>query len=131
MLMPRFMECSASRGEPSTVKVDIVEGSGEAGRTIHVNAPFRGRFSIQKQTFHAEDRYRGWYDLKQRNHPHWRPISWKVRYLEVNRPCRREISWKVQGQQGEPSMLLPRIMEGSVSRSKPSTVKVDIMDGSI
>ena len=37
----------------------------------------------------------------------------------------------VQGQQGEPSMLMPRFMEGSVSRSEPSTVKTDIVDGSI
>ena len=33
---------------PSTVKVDIVEGSGEAGRTIHDNAPYHGRFDIMK-----------------------------------------------------------------------------------
>ena len=83
------MDGSILGSEPSTLEPDIVEGSGEAGRTIHVNATFHGRFSIQERTFHAEDRYRGWFDIKQRNRPHWRPISWKVRYLEVNRPCRR------------------------------------------
>ena len=83
------MEGSIFRSEPSMSEVDFVEGSGAAGRTVHVIAPFHGRFSIQKQTFHAEDQYHGWFDLKQRNRPHWMPISWKVRYLEVNRPCRR------------------------------------------
>ena len=47
MLLPRIMEGSVSRSKPSTVKVDIMEGSGAAGRTIHVIAPFHGRFSIQ------------------------------------------------------------------------------------
>ena len=51
MLMPRFMEGSVSRSEPSTPKVDIVEGSGEAGRTVHVNAPFRGWFGVRIKLF--------------------------------------------------------------------------------
>ena len=68
MLMPRFMEGSVSRSEPSTVKVDImdgsilgsepstlepdiVEGSGEAGRTVHVNAPYHGRFGVRIKKF--------------------------------------------------------------------------------
>ena len=68
-LEAHIMEGSIFRSEPSTLEPDIVEGSGEAGRTIHVNAPFRGRFSIQKQTFHAEDRYRGWYKGSRANPP--------------------------------------------------------------
>ena len=92
----------------------FVEGSVSRGRTIH-----------------GEGRYHGWFDLKQRNRPHWRPISWKVRYLEVDRPRWSPTSWMAQGQQGEPSMLMPRFMEGSVSRSEPSTPKTDIVDGSI
>ena len=47
MLLPRFMEGSVSRSEPSTPKTDIVDGTRAAGRTLHDNAPFHGRFSIQ------------------------------------------------------------------------------------
>ena len=51
MLMPRFMEGSVSRSEPSTPKVDIVEGSGEAGRTIHIGGPYHGRFGVRITLF--------------------------------------------------------------------------------
>ena len=37
----------------------------------------------------------------------------------------------VQGQQGEPSTIMPRFMEGSVSRDEPSTIMPRIMDGSV
>ena len=41
------MEGSIFRSEPSMLEVDIVEGSGEAGRTIHDNAPFHGWFGVR------------------------------------------------------------------------------------
>ena len=37
----------------------------------------------------------------------------------------------VRGQKGEPSTLEVDIMDGSISRGEPSTLKVNIMDGSI
>ena len=39
--------------EPSTLKVDIADGSILQDLTFHVNAPYRGRFSIQARTFHT------------------------------------------------------------------------------
>ena len=147
-LEAHIMEGSVSGGEPSTPKTKIVDGSRAAGRTVHVNAPFHGRFNIQKQTFHAEDRYRGWFDIKQRNRPHWRPISWMVRYKTAE-PSTLEahiVNGSILG--SEPSMSEPDIVEGSGAagrtvhdnapfhgrftiQGQPSTVKVDIVDGSI
>ena len=45
------MEGSIFRSEPSMLEVDIVEGSGEAGRTIHVNALYHGWFGVRIKLF--------------------------------------------------------------------------------
>ena len=45
------MEGSIFRSEPSTLEPDIVEGSGEAGRTIHVNALYHGWFGVRITLF--------------------------------------------------------------------------------
>ena len=45
------MDGSIFRSEPSMEEVDIVEVSGEAGRTIHVNAPYHGRFGVRIKLF--------------------------------------------------------------------------------
>ena len=58
------MEGSIFRSEPSMSEVDIVEGSGAAGRTVHDNAQFHGRFNIQKQTFHAGAQYHGRFGVR-------------------------------------------------------------------
>ena len=47
-------------------------------RTVHDSVPNHGRFKSQKRTFHAEGQYHGWFDIKQRNLPRWRSISWTV-----------------------------------------------------
>ena len=39
--------------EPSTLKVDIADGSILQDLTVHANAPYRGWFSIQARTFHT------------------------------------------------------------------------------
>ena len=57
--MPRIMEGSMSRAEPSALKPEIVEGSISQDRTLHENALHHGRFSIQSGTIRAEARNRG------------------------------------------------------------------------
>ena len=41
------MEGSGSRAEPSTLEVDIAEGSESRGRTIHAKGMNRGWFGYQ------------------------------------------------------------------------------------
>ena len=45
------MEGSIFRSEPSMSEVDFVEGSRAAGRTLHDNAPFHGRFGVRITLF--------------------------------------------------------------------------------
>ena len=45
------MDGSIFRSEPSMSEVDFVEGSRAAGRTIHDNAPFHGRFGVRIKLF--------------------------------------------------------------------------------
>ena len=75
--------------EPSTLKVDIADGSILQDLTFHVNAPYRGRFGVQGL-----------------NLPHLGPESWMVRVSGV-----------------EPSTLEVDIVDGSVSRREPSTLR--------
>ena len=63
------MDGSILGSEPSTLEPDIVEGSGEAGRTIHVNATFHGRFSIQERTIHVNAPFRGRFGVQGANRP--------------------------------------------------------------
>ena len=92
----------------------FMDGSGAVGRT-----------------FHAEGPNHGWFDIKQRNLPCWRPVSWMVQVLEANLPCWRSISWMVQYEITEPSTLEVDIMEGSAAKGEPSTLEANIVDGSI
>ena len=107
-----------------------MEGSGAAGRTIHVNATFHGRFSIQERTLHGEGRYHGWFRGSRENRPCYCPVSWKVQYPGANLPRRRPISWMVRSKTAEPSTLEAHIMEGSIFRSEPSMSEVDFVEGS-
>ena len=52
-LGPESWTVRVSGVEPSTVEVDIVDGSILQDLTVHANAPYRGRFSIQARTFHG------------------------------------------------------------------------------
>ena len=63
------MEGSIFRSEPSMSEVDIVEGSRAAGRTIHDNAPYHGRFSIQGRTIHVNAPFRGRFGVQGANRP--------------------------------------------------------------
>ena len=45
------MDGSILGSEPSMSEVDIVEGSGAAGRTVHDNSPFHGRFGVRINLF--------------------------------------------------------------------------------
>ena len=117
-LEAHIMEGSVSGGEPSTPKTKIVDGSRAAGRTVHDNAPFHGRFNIQKQTFHAEDRHRGRFRGAGRtvhvNAPFHGRFNIQRRTLHAedryrgwfdikqrNRPHWRPISWMVRCQNQE------------------------------
>ena len=52
-LGPESWTVRGSCVEPSTLEVDIADGSILQDLTVHANAPYRGRFSIQARTFHA------------------------------------------------------------------------------
>ena len=52
------------------------------------------------------------------NHPRCRLISWKVQYLGANLPRCMPESWTVRGQKGEPSTLVVDIVDGSISRGE-------------
>ena len=107
-----------------------MDGSRSKGRAIHAGSRYYGRFMSQKRIFHAVCPNRGRFKVKRVNHPRWRLISWKVQYLGANLPCWRAESWTVQGQKGEPSTLEVDIMDGSISRGEPSTLYARIMEGS-
>ena len=126
----RLLEGSAARGELSTLKVNIMDGSIQnngtfhAGsryhgrftpqkRTFHAGDTFHGRFSGQGRTFHAEGQYRGWFDVNGVNPPCWKSISWMVQVSEANLPRWRSISWMVQYEITEPSTLRGKITDGS------------------
>ena len=52
-LGPESRTVRVSGVEPSTLEVDIADGSILQDLTVHANAPYRGWFSIQARTFHA------------------------------------------------------------------------------
>ena len=52
-LGPESRTVRVSCVEPSTLEVDIVDGSILQDLTVHANAPYRGWFSFQARTFHA------------------------------------------------------------------------------
>ena len=52
MLMPNIVDGSCLRSEPSTLKANIMDGSGAVGRTLH-----------------AVGKYHGWFDIIQRSLP--------------------------------------------------------------
>ena len=54
MKMPRIMEGSASRAEPSALRPETVEGSISQARTLHENAPHHGRFILRSGTIHLK-----------------------------------------------------------------------------
>ena len=107
-----------------------MDGSRSKGQAIHAGSRYYGRFMSQKRIFHAVCPNRGRFKVKRVNHPRWRLISWKVQYLGANLPCWRAESWTVQGQKGEPSTLVVDIVDGSISRGEPSTLYARIMEGS-
>ena len=74
----------------------------------------------QKRTFHAEGPFHGWFDIKQRNLPRWRSISWKVQYLGTNLPRCMSESWTLRDQNGEPSTPVVDIMDGSFLKHEPA-----------
>ena len=57
---------SCLRSEPSTIMRHIADGSTLQDRTFHANAPYRGWFSIQKRTLHVNAPYRGWLSIQAR-----------------------------------------------------------------
>ena len=52
-LGPESWTVRVSYVEPSTLEVDIVDGSILQDLTFHANAPYRGWFDVQGWTFHA------------------------------------------------------------------------------
>ena len=101
------------RSEPSTLSLDIVDGSILQDRTFHVNAPYHGWFSIQARTLHALGLNHGQFGIQGLNLPRFGPESWTVRVSVL-----------------EPSTLRLNITDGSYLRREPSTLKADIVDSS-
>ena len=55
MLEVDIMEGSGLRGEPSTLKANIMDGSGAIGRTLHAERQYHGRFrDTATQILHME-----------------------------------------------------------------------------
>ena len=117
--------------EQCQIKVDIIITSSIC--LIMSKHPYsgfiHGRFSIQSGTIHAEARNRGRFHSAGPNPPRKRPASWKVHPPERNHPRWGLKSWKVPFLRVEPSTKMPRIMEGSMSRTEPSALRHDIMYG--
>ena len=89
------------------LEVDIAEGSGIRGRTVHGGGRFHGRFGVQSGTVHAGGRYRGRFGVQRANHPR---SGHKSRMVQVSGV--------------EPSTLEVDIMEGSGSKAEPSMLRV-------
>ena len=104
----------ASGLEPSTLRLNIADGSILQDRTFHVNAPYHGWFSIQARTLHALGLNHGQFDVNRTNLPRGDSISRTVPFSKT-----------------EPSTKTCRIMEGSASRAEPSALKPEIVEGSI
>ena len=58
-LGPESWTVRASGLEPSTLRLNIADGSILQDRTFHDNASYHGRSISQTRTFHAKGRYRG------------------------------------------------------------------------
>ena len=92
--------------EPSTVEVDIVDGSILQDLTFHVNAP-----------------YRGWFGYQVLNLPRLVPISRMVRCPGLDLPRLGPESWTVRVSGVEPSTLEVDIVDGSMSKAEPSMLR--------
>ena len=92
--------------EPSTLKVDIADGSILQDRTFHVSVPYRGQFGIHVL-----------------NHPRLVPISWTVQYPGANLPRLGPESRMVRVSGVEPSTVEVDIVDGSGFRAGPSTLR--------
>ena len=68
--------------------------------------------------------YRGWFGVYGVNRPRWRSISWKIHISRVNHPRSGHKSRMVRIPEGEPSTLEVDIMDGSWSKAEPSTLRV-------
>ena len=55
--------------EPSTLRLNIADGSILQDRTFHVNAPYHGWLSIQMRTFHALGLNHGQFGIQELNLP--------------------------------------------------------------
>ena len=62
-LGPESRTVRVSGLEPSTLRLNIADGSILQDRTFHVNAPYHGWLSIQARTLHVNAPYRGWFDV--------------------------------------------------------------------
>ena len=102
-----------ARREPSTVWGFGADGSG-----------FKG------WTFHASATYRGWFGIHVLNLPRWRSISWMVQYPGANLPHLGSESWTVRVSELDLPHLGPESRKVPVSCVEPSTLEVDIADGS-
>ena len=83
-----------------------MDGSILQDRTFHVSAPYRGQFGYQVL-----------------NLPRWRSISWMVQYPGANLPRLGPESRMVRGSRVEPSTLKVDIVDGSMSKGGPSTLR--------
>ena len=128
--MPESWTVRGQKGEPSTPVVDIMEGSISRGEPSTLYARIVDGSRSKGRTIHAVCPNRGWFKVKRVNHPRWRLISWTVQYLGANLPRCMPESWTVRGQKAEPSTLEVDIMEGSISRGEPSMLYARIVDGS-
>ena len=55
--------------EPSTLRLNIADGSILQDRTFHVNAPYHGWFSIQTRTVHVNASYHGQFAVNKATPP--------------------------------------------------------------
>ena len=109
---------SGSRAKPSTLRANIADGSGIRERTVRGGGRFHGRFGVKSGTVHAGGLNRGWCGYQGSNHPRWESISRKVRGQERNLPRWGHESRKVRGLWGEPSTLEVDIADGSGIRRR-------------
>ena len=114
---------SASKAGPSTLRINIADGSMSQERTIHVLGLNRGRFGVQSGTFHAGSQYHGRFISQERTiHVLGLNHGW-FGYQRVNRPRWGLISRMVQCQSGEPSTLKADIEDGAYLKSELSTFR--------
>ena len=100
-----IVDGSVSRREPSTLKADSADGSMSNAEPSMLKVDIVDGSILQDLTFHANAPYRGWFGYQVLNLPRLVPISRMVRCPKLDLPRLGSESWTVRVSGVEPSTL--------------------------